>query len=624
MRTPITLLLCWSCGQRGTTAEAPSTPVEPVCPGPGSWGPGQPIFVDRTEAWGLTGVEGVRITSADVDGDGWPDLHVARGGADTPDSFAPDGARTTWLLRNTGGRFEDVTAASGLRATRAGADPQVGRPGQVVAFGDVDNDGDLDAWVGLGDPTETIAETSELMLNRGDGTFELGPDSPLRQYTPDAPAGATYVDVDRDGALDLWVAQANVGGDPQQSHLWRGDGDGRFHRITGDRGLTTEPWSNIALMNVALAHPNAWSGAACDVNDDGLPDLLASSYGRAPNHLWVQQADGTFVSRSVASGYAYDRGQDWTDNESARCWCKLHRDDDDCEGVPEPAAIRCEADADAFRWYHPLDRFLYRLGGNSGTTVCADVDNDGDRDLLTTEIVHWDVGSSSDRSELLLNDGEGTFDRPGNEATGLTRVHTTADYNEGDITAAVLDVDNDGWPDVYIGSTDYPGAIGLLWRQVSPGRFEAVPVDQGVDHRRSHGITVADFDRDGDLDMVVGHSLGRCDADCYPTGNVRFFENQTGGNFVRLELVGGPANRSAIGARVRVTADGVTQTHEVGGGHGHYGMQHELVQHFGLGAACEAEVEVRWPDAVLSTQRFSVVAGRQFRVEQGDQPVLVP
>ena len=101
-----------------------------------------------------------------------------------------------------------------------------------------------------------------------------------------------------------------------------------------------------------------------------------------------------------------------TDNESARCWKILYPTDDECDGVPEPELIRCNSDDDAFRWNHSQDRNAFRL--KTRTTVCADINNDGWMDLLTTEIVHWDVGGSSDASEVLLNqqDNDVRFERP--------------------------------------------------------------------------------------------------------------------------------------------------------------------------------------------------------------------
>jgi hypothetical protein len=107
---------------------------------------------------------------------------------------------------------------------------------------------------------------------------------------------------------------------------------------------------------------------------------------------------------------------------------------------------------------------------------------------------------------------------------------------------------------------------------------------------------------------------------------VRFFENVIGdgGNWVELELVGGTGtNHSAIGARVTLSAGGLTQTREVGGGHGHYGIEHELAVHFGLGASCSARVTIRWPDQALSMQSFDLVSGYRFRVVQGQAPEVV-
>ena len=601
------------------------------------WTAGTRAFREATEALGLIGVAGVRLSVGDFDGDGWADLSVRRGGL-AADDFTEGGPRATWLLRNDqGARFVDVTESSGFVATRRGEDPKLGRPAEVVVWADVDNDGDLDAFTGMSyaDPANPQVESSEIMLNRGDGTFELGPEASAvrREGERVERAGAAFVDFDRDGTVDLWIGNSAVkGANPSQDQLYRGLGGGLFEDVTVARGLQTRGWSSVSALNAALAHSYAWSVAACDLNGDGGPELLAASYGRAPNHLWQAGYDAenqvAFVNRSIDSGYAFDERTDWTDNESARCWCQWHREDPGCAQVPEPQLIRCTSDQDAFRWNHANDRQPFRLGGNSGTTVCADVNNDGALDLLTTEIVHWDVGSSSDPSELLLNTGEPNvrFTRPGNENTGLARDHDRIDWNDGDITAAVFDFDNDARPDLYIGSTDYPGTRGHLYWQRADGTFEPVAFELGIDHLASHGIAVADFDRDGDLDLVVGHSRARCEDQCYPTANVRYFENLLGqdGNWIQLSLSGGDGtNRAAIGARVTVSAGGVTQTQEVGGGHGHYGIQHDLTLHFGLGSACEAQVKIRWPDKALSTQELTLRSGYRYRVVQGEPALAV-
>lgn len=634
------LALAFGCGETDAAGPAgakdsapvdsgtPSTLPPAVCNAGQRWAAGTTAFVDASAAWGLPELMpvGVRMLAVDFDNDGWTDLLVRSG--TTPDDFAA-GTRSTWLLRNTGdGRFEDRTEASGLVQPRAGGP---NRAAPVMVAGDIDNDGDLDLYAGLPDAAGTIDQTSEVMLGDGAFGFQLGAeDSPLRVSRGDVPYGATWTDVNRDGSLDLFVGQyASSTGNPLQDRLYHGDGAGGFADATVLAGLQTLPWSTVGALNAGLSHTIAWAAASCDLNDDGLPELLSASYGRAPNHLW-RNTGLTFVNESVASGYAYDNRQDWSDNESARCWCQLHPDDADCAGVPAPEHIACAEDADAFRWNHASDREAYRLGGNSGATTCADVDNDGWMDLLTSEIVHWDVGGSSDPSELLINQRqpEVRFARPGNTTTGLTRSHSGVAWDDGDITGGVFDFDNDGWPDVFIGATDYPGTRGLLYHQVEAGRFEPVPVSDGIDNPRSHGSVFADFDRDGDLDAVLGHSSARCGADCRDTFEVHLFENQLSddSNWVQVQLVGAPgSNRAAIGARVRLEAGGLTQTHEVSGGGGQWGSQDDLVQHFGMGEACEGSIEVRWPDAAGSVERFPIVSGYRFRLEQGSgHAVVVP
>ena len=217
--------------------------------------------------------------------------------------------------------------------------------------------------------------------------------------------------------MDLWIPQ----GSAEQDRLLWGYGDGRFTDVTR-AGSWNKALESISDLNDALSHSNAWSGVAYDINNDGYAELLSASYGRAPNHLWLNERGEMFQNQSISSGYAFDEHQDWTDNESARCWCFLHPEDEDCQGVPEPEVISCQSDDDAFRWNHNQDRNPFRLGGNSGTTVCADINNGSFRPV-DHEIVHWDVGFV--RSfEILYNTGQNNhcFERPSNGSTGLIRI----------------------------------------------------------------------------------------------------------------------------------------------------------------------------------------------------------
>ncbi len=527
--------------------------------------------------------------------------------------------RRTWLLTFDGSRFTDVTEASGLLDMREGDDPMKGRPVEIAAFADVDNDGDLDAYLGTNteDRAATENERSEILLNQGDGTFVLGPLSDVRSTEViDAPAGASFVDYDLDGNIDLLVPQHNISTSGgiffMQDRLYRGDGTGAFTDATEGAGMLTQGWTDTGVIDMGLAHTRAWGALARGLTGHGRAELLIPSYGRSPNHLW-RSGDGTYTNDSVGSGYAFDGDQGWQDNQFAMCYCRATPDAPQCDEVSGVPLITCQAN-----WNHDFDRSAFRLGGNSGATVAGDIDNDGDLDLLTGEIRHWWAGGGSDGGELLVNDGNGHFNRPGNETTGLAINHERPGWDEGHMTGALFDFDNDGRLDVYVGGSDYPGNRGRLYRQTGELTFEEMATDDFFEHTRSHGVVIADFDQDGDLDVIVGHSRARCGGadDCYERSQVRAFENVTpAANFVQIEVApSADSNAMAIGAQVIANIGDGMQVQEVDGGHGHYGSQSERVLHFGLGAACETQIEVRWPDAAQTRATYTLAAGHRYRV----------
>lgn len=617
----------------GGGPDATPPPPERCAPG----GPASLAFSDVTDAWGLDVLAG-RVSVADLDGDDYADVIVHRTGQHNRADFTAEPRLWPYrVLMNRddgagGRRFEDATRASNYGALREPV-ADAGRAAHFAVFADADADGDVDIFSGTfanrDEPDTDPGDRSEVLLNTGDGTFELAPRSAALVGQPEFGAmpttSATWLDDDRDGHLDLfigyWYASYGRSLWGHADQLLHGDGAGGFTNVNEVLGLETS-----AVPGDRAASRPTYGVTACDIDADGDQDLLGSAYGRQWNTLWLRGAD-SFAEVGDVAGVDGDANEDYLDNEFYRCFCSTRVCD-----APAPR-IGC----DSLFWNDGTDNQSFRLNGNTFTTVCEDIDGDGKLDVYNAEIAHWHIGASSDSSQLLVQgeataEGVPTFTRPGNDVTGLAPPHVGVSWNEGGIGAAVADLDNDGRMDVLLGTSDYPDQTLRVFHQSADGTFEEQSTASGLVHPCSPSIGLADFDRDGDLDVIATSSTARDCRMAWPDGPaLRLYENTSAQdqNWVRLRLVGaGPgagANRSAIGAIVRVRAGGRTLTRTVQGGYGHFGMQHEATLTVGLGDSCAIDsVEVQWPDAASTVETFDVRANYEVTLTEGGDVSYAP
>ncbi|HEY0786582.1 MAG TPA: CRTAC1 family protein, partial [Acidobacteriaceae bacterium] len=497
----------------------------------------------------------------DYDNDGWLDLFLLGG---RRLEGVPAGASNRLYRNNRNGTFTDVTEKAGL----ADAGWACG-----VCVGDYDNDGNEDLFL-------TYYGQNRLYRNLGNGTFrDVTATAGLLQAKTRFNTGCTFVDYNRDGLLDLFVANyvefdlahaplpslqvpnCNYEGVPvycgpkglgfPQHSLYRNNGNGTFTDVSKESGVA------------AMRGSYGLTAVAFDADDDGWPDILVAC-DSTPSLLLMNNRDGTFREEGLLRGVALSG-----------------------DGV--------------------------ELGG-MGLGI-GDYNLDGRLDVLKT---HFQQQSSG----IYRNEGKGEFSDVSN-AAGLGAERRFISWG-----ACLLDLDNDGYPDIFIstGTTNpelgrvyakYPArSPSLLFRNNGRGAdgeftFSPVGADQAgpffAAPHMSRGCAFGDFDNDGDLDIVVMNmnetpSLLRNDA---PAGH----------KWIKVRLEGVHSNKSAIGSRVRVSYGGKQQVQEVMSS-GSYLSSNDPRLHFGLGSATTVDLEVRWPDGKMETHA-GVAAGQLVTIREG-------
>ncbi|MGC9044277.1 MAG: CRTAC1 family protein [Myxococcota bacterium] len=586
-------------------------------------------FEDKSEQMNLRDrVLGIRLASIDLNNDYYPDLIVHRTNSNTRDDFSknPPYYQKRILLNQikSGKGFVDFTFESKFGQIR-GDEQNLARATNFAIAADVDNDGDLDLFSGTYTDLSSNAnpkdpkDRSEILLNDGFGHFTLAPPSNIFRDGATV-TSATFTDFDRDGNIDIFVgAFYKIWGflESYSDRLYKGDGMGNFIDVTEEMGLLTPDDSGY---EEGLSSAPTYGVTSCDINNDGYPELMTSVYGRQWNKFWL--FDGSkYIEIGREINYAGDSNMDYSDNEFYKCYCKQHPDDPVyCPPTIGQPKIQC-----GDYWAFGIDDQPFRLNGNTFTTICADVDNDGLLDVIHTEIRHWHIGQSSDPTQLLKNiiadNRYGfSFERIDNKVDGLERKWGITDWNEGDISGAVFDFNNDGLPDIFIASSDYPGDRAFLFMQKPDHTFTEVAIKTGIAHKQSQEVTVSDFDRDGDLDVIVGSSTMR-NTD-WKDNYVYYYENNasTYTNAIEIRLIGkkGKSNLAAIGAKARVKAGDLIQYKEIQGGYGHFGLQNDLILHFGLKDKCIVdEIQIIWPDRDMTIEKFTnIYANYLIEIEQ--------
>jgi hypothetical protein len=479
----------------------------------------------------------------DYDRDGWPDIYLVNGEArETLSGGNGKTAEATGHLyhNNHNGTFSDVTRTAGLTGTGWG---------QGACVGDYDNDGFDDLYV-------TYYGKNRLYHNEHNGSFkEVTAAAGVAGTGGEWGSGCAFVDYDRDGKLDLVVANYvhfDVKTAPRpgegQMCIWKGT-----PVMCGPRGLPSTPnvlYHNVGGGRFENVSKQSWfektNGHYClgvstlDYNRDGWPDIYVAC-DSTPSILYRNNKDGTFTDVAVDATVAFD------------------------EDGREQAGM--------------------------GATI-SDYNGDGWPDIFKTNF-------SDDTSSLYQNNKDGTFTSKIFDA-GLAL--NTRYLGWG---VMFFDMDNDGWPDVLIANghvypevdTAHLGATYreprlVYWNQ-GDGKFKDVSPESGpgvTEPAASRGLAIADFWNDGRMSAVVNNSGSK------PMLLVN--EAASSNHWLGVGTVGKHSNRDGIGASVSVSAGGKTWVQEVRSGSS-YLSSNDLRLHFGLGSAHKVDsIEIDWPSGL--------------------------
>jgi hypothetical protein len=483
--------------------------------------------------------------------------------------------------------FTDVTAEAGARNAYTAQDlPMPDGASHVggVAWRDVDGDGLPDLFL-MNDATRRPASHARLLRNLGDGRFEDITVSSGITVPHLAGGGAAFADYDNDGAPDLYVATAGP------NRLFRNDGRGHFTDVTEAAGVG----------DTGRGQSASWA----DYDGDGDLDLYVANWDRCVGNPYCAKPNGRdALYRNEGNGRFVDVAEELFGVEgiAAGAFVAGWLDADD-DGDPDLLVIN-DSRHNALPDTHLERHVLWRNDGPGGpggwrftdVTLAAgmglsvngmglavgDYDRDG----------HLDVFTSNIRPAYLMRNLGGTFV----DVTDATHAWVLS-WSWG---ATFLDVDNDGWLDLFVatGFGTFPKASRLL-HNLGTGAFADVTAGSGVgDEQDNRAVAAADYDLDGDVDLYVPR-FGEADADGYAQSEAwgHLFRNDTaGGHWLTLRLEGRASNRDAIGARVTVApATGRPILREVMAGTA-VGSSDEPVVHVGLGAdARPPHVLVRWP-----------------------------